>query len=208
MTLVIYRNGPVVCWWPPVRHEVDDAPWRHVIKQQHPRFHHQLRTCENLSNHGSLRLFKPESEISSYSPLSMTQLSEPQPATPTAANPDLPASQSHPDRSRSPTPIQVPPEPTIVYPEPSHDDPSTAQVPVEENAPPRHEPRASPRPAQAPLRPTDAATAASIAATWPTKRINWPPGSESTSLIIMQAKNGPCSLIVSFDYLPYPRSLT
>lgn len=131
----------------------------------------------------------------------MAQLAEPQPTTPTTVNPDSATSQPRPDHSRPLTPIDVPSEPTVVLPEQSDGDPPLPQVPVQGDGPPRHEPGASPRPAQAPLRPTDVATAASIAAAWPTKRINWPPGSESTSLVIMQAKNGPCSLIVSLDLL-------
>ncbi|KAG9051526.1 hypothetical protein FS837_004036 [Tulasnella sp. UAMH 9824] len=131
----------------------------------------------------------------------MAQLPEPQPTTPTTVNPDPATSQPRPDHSRPQTPIDVPSEPTVVYPEQSDGDPPLPQVPVQGDGPPRGEPRASPRPAQAPVRPTDVATAASIAAAWPTKRINWPPGSDSTSLIIMQAKNGPCSLIALCNVL-------
>lgn len=80
-------------------------------------------------------------------------------------------------------------EPHIQEPNASH----VANVSPEEGVSPTQ--LAQPATPAAPRRP-DAAMTASMAAVWPLKRINWPPHSESEVLIVMQARNGPCSLIV------------
>lgn len=54
--------------------------------------------------------------------------------------------------------------------------------------------------------PVDAATETSKAAVWPLKLIQWPPHTNSQSLIVMQARNGPCSLIVRLP-LPNPSDI-
>ncbi|KAG8982966.1 hypothetical protein FRB90_006434 [Tulasnella sp. 427] len=122
------------------------------------------------------------------------------PSPSTDETPGAAVSQPSPDRANTPGPVEVHPGSGQDRPEEPYSEVS-AQSPGTQNTAPRHEASSQAHPPEPSRRHTDAGTAASIAAAWPTKRIYWPPGSESTSLIIMQAKNGPCSLIALCNVL-------